>query len=139
MNVIEVNDPKGFRRVRMRRISDASGASFIPFPCNAGARYSPTVGISRARDLYLSPLVASCIGCTGIIQRNRLWPTISIETLQATPAKWIPPINNYLSLTLACSSWSTFLGACLLFSSPHISLIVYTFSQLSYNYPLDLS
>lgn len=32
---IEVHDPKGFGRVRMQRIPDASGKSLIPFVCNS--------------------------------------------------------------------------------------------------------
>ncbi len=32
---IEIHDPKGFGRVRMQSISDASGASLIPFVCNS--------------------------------------------------------------------------------------------------------
>ncbi len=31
---IEVHEPKGFGRVRMRRVPDASGASLIPFVCD---------------------------------------------------------------------------------------------------------
>jgi transposase-like protein len=32
---IEIIDPKGFGRVRMRHIPDASGASLMPFVCDA--------------------------------------------------------------------------------------------------------
>ena len=31
---VEVKDPKGFGRVRMRHVPDASGASLVPFVCN---------------------------------------------------------------------------------------------------------
>ena len=34
---IEVNEPKGFGRVRMRRITDASGECLIPFICDSVA------------------------------------------------------------------------------------------------------
>ena len=34
---VEVKDPKGFGRVRMRHVPDASGASLVPFVCDAVA------------------------------------------------------------------------------------------------------
>jgi transposase-like protein len=35
---VEVKQPKGFGRVRMRHVSDASGDSFLPFICDVMAR-----------------------------------------------------------------------------------------------------
>lgn len=37
---VEVHEPKGFGRVQMQRIPDASGASLIPFVCHVVARGS---------------------------------------------------------------------------------------------------
>ncbi len=37
---VEVLDPKGFGRVRMQHVPDASGANLVPFVCDAVARGS---------------------------------------------------------------------------------------------------
>lgn len=34
---VEIKEPKGFGRVRMRHVPDASGASLVPFVCNVAA------------------------------------------------------------------------------------------------------
>ena len=35
---VEIKDPKGFGRIRMRHIPDASGAALLPFVCDVVAR-----------------------------------------------------------------------------------------------------
>ncbi len=70
MIAIGVHDPKGFGRVRVRRITDASGASLKPFACDSvtsGPRYLPIVKLLELGAFILSPLAVSFIGCNSII------------------------------------------------------------------------
>src|SRR6516164_3937738 len=46
---VEIKQPKGFGRVRMRHVPDASGASLVPFVCDTDPRHPP--GIHRSRAL----------------------------------------------------------------------------------------